>query len=212
MHESNWHRLSRRNAAAVCAVLAAAIVAAIVLLTSGGAARASTPSPYAAYPALSSTEPSGLALSTSSGSASVTNVPATGPAFPATTPTGAPESWPVADSIRKLPVIVAGRSAWIAESTDGGICVLEARTQPAEGHDPLGVSCTEPGKLTTGAHIETIITGSNDVVIIGVAPSNVSAVEVTLTDGSTKQVPVNDDAWALETEAHVQATSNVTGG
>jgi hypothetical protein len=159
---------------------------------------------------LASVEPRGLPLISYPTS---TSAAPTGPAFLATPPAGAdPEGWPIVSTIRKLPIDLPGTSAWIAQSVAGGICILDARSTPVHGHYPIGLSCSEPGKSDDGTTLETELSGSNEVAILGVVPSGVASVNVTLSDGSTKSVPVNDDSWGIETTAHLATTSTVAGG
>ncbi len=203
------HALAKPPGILVCGVLAAAAVLAFVLLTSGGgsSAKASTPTLAAIYPALASTEPTGLPLISDPSS---TSAAPTGPAFLASPPAGVdPEGWPIVSTIRKLPIDLPGTSAWIAQSIAGGICILDARSTPVRGHYPIGLSCSEAGKSDDGSTLETSLAGSGEVAILGVVPSSVSSVSVTLSDGSTKAVPVNDDSWGIEATAHLQSTSSV---
>ncbi len=207
-HESIF---TTRHVAFACGLIAiVAVVLAARLSNGGNAAKASTPSLYSAYPALNSSEPTGLPLVTTP---SLTNATPAGPVFLASPPPGAaPESWPVAASIRRLPINLPIASAWIAKSIAGGICILDARHQPVNGHYGIGVSCSEPAQTDSGTYLESTVQGSPVVTIMGVVPVGVSAVQVTLTNGSTKKVPVGDGAWGLETEAHLQSTANVVGG
>jgi hypothetical protein len=205
-------RFAGRRLALTSSLLMLVTIATVVFLTSrtAGVAKAGTPSLYVAYPALNSTEPTGLPLIAPP---SASSAAPTGPVFLASPPPGAaPESWPVAASIRKLPINLPIASAWIAQSVAGGICILDARHQPVNGHYGIGMSCSEPSRTDSGTYLESTRPGSNVVTIMGVVPSSVAAVQVTLTNGTTEKVPVNDNAWGLETEAHLQSVSNVEGG
>ncbi len=213
MRQPNPQILTRRNAAYACGLLAVGAVALTTLLSNGGStAKASTPSLYSAYPALNSREPTGLPVIT----APSPNATPTGPVFLASPPQGATsserEGWPEPASIRKLPVDLPIASAWIARNIAGGICILDARHQPVKGHYGVGVSCSEPSRANSGTYLESSVPGSSVVTIMGVVPVGVSAIEVTLTDGSTKKVPVSDNAWGLEAEAHLKSTAIVAGG
>jgi hypothetical protein len=208
MHEGSWNPLSKRNAALMCGVLAAAAVVTIVLLTgAGSAARASTTSPFAAYPALSSNAPSGLPL--------VTSHPRyqpgeslSGPVFPAEPPEGALTAgglWPVSSSIRRVAVSVPGISEWIAESYGGGVCVLvwDGATQ-----DPaVDFSCSTSEDIERGASVQvrSIPSLPGKVLNAGVAPDSTTSVPQAVT-GSSEAVPVADNAWAAFAEEGATTT------
>jgi hypothetical protein len=202
---------TRRRAMIGGALALMAIVSFALLNGSGGTANANAPSSpsYAAYPALNSTEPTGLPLVTPN---SQSAADLGGPAFPAGSPAGPGGNGPIAESIRKLPITSPSFSTWIAKSGDGGICVLAARHQAIKGAYPIGVSCGPASLLESGATIELHAADSGIVTIAGVVPDKVTSVQVTLTNGTTKTVTVADDAWALETEADIQSTRNVVGG
>jgi hypothetical protein len=195
------------------ALVLMAIVSFVLLNGSGGTAKASAPTPpsYAAYPALSSNEPTGLPLVTH-GSPAAATLGAQGPTFPASPPAEVAGGWPEAVSIRKLSINVSTISAWIAKSIEGGVCVLLSRHQPIKGVYGVAVSCALAANInSTGATVESEVPGSNGVTIAGVVPAGVSSVQVALTDGTSKTVVVSDNAWALETEAHIQSIHDVAG-
>ncbi len=215
MPEHHTQILTRRNFALACGLLAIMAVVSLILLSngSGANAKASAPPPasFAAYPALSSTEPTGLPLVTHSGSGP--DAPSAGPTFPATPPASATEDWPEAQSIRKVSVDLPTISAWIARSTGGGLCVLSSRHEPVRpGVYGVAFSCAPADRVSSGATVELEPAGSNRVTIAGVVPIGVSAVQVGLADGSTKTAAVTGGAWALETEASVQSVHDVMGG
>jgi hypothetical protein len=119
----------------------------------------------------------------------------------------------VVDSIRKLPISLPDVSAWIAKSAEGGICVLASRRQPVvQGEYGVGTSCVPAALLDSGTVLELRPDGSNVGTIIGVVPDNVSAVRVTLSNGTSDTVPAGGNAWALESDAHFVSTESVVGG
>jgi hypothetical protein len=215
MLEHHTQILTRRNFALACGLLTAVAVVTFILLSngSGATAKASAPPPpsYAAYPALSSTKPTGLPLVThnSSAAANANTVAATGPTFPASPPPDVVGEWPEAESIRKVSVGVPAVSAWIAKGIGGGVCVLSSRHEAIKGVYGVAVSCNPTS--SAGATVESEVPGGNAVTVAGVVPAGVSSVEVALTNGTTRTVPVADNAWALETDAHIQSTHDVAG-
>lgn len=109
-------------------------------------------------------------------------------------------------------------TAWIAKSIGGsGICVLVWAHQPVGDTPSIGASCsseTEEG-LAHGAtaQVSEIPGEAGRVYVTGVVPSTVGSVTATLADGSTKTVPVNDNAWSLEVEGEPRSyTNNPVGG
>ena len=205
---------SKRTLALACALLALAAQAWLVLHSNGAAtARASAPSPtsYAPYPALRSTEPTGLPLVTHSNSPGgpANTVQATGPTFPASAPPDVMGEWPEAASIRKVPVSVPVISAWIAKGLGGGVCVLSSQHKPIKGVYGVAVSCNPA--TSAGATVESEVPDGTGVAVVGVVPAGVASVEVVLTNGTTKTISVADNAWALQASAPVQSTHDVAG-
>jgi hypothetical protein len=205
--------LTRRSVAVACALLActAGLVLVLTSNSKGSAANAIPSSPYAAFPALNSAEPSGLALVRHSGNAPA--APSAGATFPATPPAGPTKDWPEAQSIRKVPVKLPTLSAWIAKSIGGGVCVLSSSHEPVRpGVYGVAFSCAPADRASAGATVESETAGSNLITIAGVVPVGVSAVQVALADGSTKTAAVSGGAWALEAAAPMQSVHNVIGG
>jgi hypothetical protein len=204
--------LTRHRAVAVAGFLAIAAMLAIVLLSNGSeaTAKASAPLPpsYAAYPALNSTEPSGLTVATPGSPAALA---AKGPVFPANPPGGMASHGPLLASIRRLPISLPNVSAWIAKSADGGICVLASRHEPVKGTYPLGISCG-PAALSESGVTSEMEADGRKTVTVGAVPDNVSSVQVAFTDGSKETVPVSGNAWALESDAQIEDAQNVVGG
>jgi hypothetical protein len=215
MPEHHTQILTRRNIALGCGLLAIVAVVSLILLSndSGATANASAPPPpsYAAYPALNSTEPTGLPLVTHSGNGPA--APSAGPTFPATPPASATEEWPEAQSIRKVSVKLPTISAWISKGISGGLCVLSSSHAPVRpGVYGVAFSCAPADRASSGATVESETAGSNRITIAGVVPIGVSAVQVGLADGNTKIAVVSGGAWALETEASIQSVHDVVGG
>jgi hypothetical protein len=202
----------RHRGVFVAGFLAIAAVVAIVLLSngSGATAKATAPLPpsYAAYPALSGTEPSGLTVATPGSPAALA---AKGPVFPTNPPGGMASHGPLLASIRRLPLSLPNVSAWIAKSADGGICVLASRHEPVKGTYPLGISCA-PAALSESGVTSEMEADGRKTVTVGVVPDDVSSVQVAFTDGSKETVQVSRNAWALESDAQIANERNVVGG
>jgi hypothetical protein len=201
---------ARRNLLALGLAAVAVPVSALLLSASGSIA---TPnSDYAAYPALSSTEPPELEFVTSHSSNNGNDAPT----WPLTAPEGAQEGWPMAESIRPLHVETPDSTAWIAKSLGGGVCVLLWAHQPAGETPSIGYSCTEGSEegLRRGAttQVSEIPGEPGRVYVAGVVPSTVSEVTVTLADGASKTVPVKNGGWALEAEGAPRAYQSIPVG
>ncbi len=119
------------------------------------------------------------------------------PSFPAQPPAGS-SGWPVASTIRRLSLTAPGLSAWIARSSEGGICVLLYDGQPVHGVAALDIGCSTPEGLTRGAEVEVSeIPGlPGETIAAGVVPDGVSSVSQTMADGSTARSTVSGNAWA----------------
>jgi hypothetical protein len=213
-----------RRFAVIGGFLGLAAIAFLVLLNgTGGTAHASASAPpsYAAYPALNSTEATGLPLVTSHPQASAgTTTPSadpttstvTGPTFPVNPPPGVTEGWPASESIRKLNIDEPNISAWISKGIDGELCVLESPHQQPANHHGVAVSCTPASEISSGATVEFESPGSKVFDVVGVVPSSVPAVEVTLTNGAVRKIETTDNAWVLETETRIQTVRAAVGG
>ncbi len=204
--------LARHRCVFLVGVLVITAIVPFVLLSNGPgtAAKASVPLPpsHAGYRALGGTGPTGLPIATPGSPAALA---AKGPSFPANPPAGMASHGPVATSIRRLPISLPNVSAWIGTNAEGGICVLAARHQPALlGAYGLGIGCAPAALRESGAYLELQADGRK-TAIVGVVPDNVSSVQLTFTDGSKETVPTPGNAWALETDAHLENTRNVVG-
>ena len=187
-----------------------------VLLIDGraGTAAASTGSPYSAYQALGSTEPSGLPLVTSHHPH--TSSDPTGPTWPIEAPDGGTE-WPVASSIRRVSPGVQGISVWIAKSIAGGICVLLYDGTPVNGVSAVAAGCSDAEHVESGASVEVSeIPGQpGKVYAAGVVPNGVTSVQSKMADGSTYTAQVSDNSWARVTNEPAesgQVSTQITGG
>jgi hypothetical protein len=134
---------------------------------------------------------------------------AKGPVFPANPSAGLTSHGPVADSIRKLPVALSTLSAWIATNAEGGTCVLASLHHAVKGAYGLGMSCAPAAVAKSGTFLELQTEGSDVGTVVGAVPDGVSAVEVTLGNGTNETVPVTDNASALEGDAQVESTHDV---
>jgi hypothetical protein len=206
---------TRRGLFAAAALGAAAVVMFVLIATGPGAtakANGTAPAAYADYSALSATEASDLPLVTI-GSPTATQLAAKGPVFPADPTANLASHGPVPSSIKKLTVSSPNVSAWIAESGDGGICVMASRHHSTDkGSFALGIGCVPAELVGTGAMVELQSTQNAGNIVVGAVPDGVSSVEVELNDGNNEAVPVTGDAWSLETDAQVQATKPLIGG
>jgi hypothetical protein len=208
---SGRRRRRRRHLLVLTPLPVVAIVAAAL---SGGGARATSGEPSTSYAALASTQPSGLPL-VSTHHLRQPGDPV-GPTWPATAPADA-HAWPIADTIRRLALQVAGLSAWIARSSDGGVCVMLYDGLPVDGYSAVDVGCSPAGRLDRGASVEVLeIPGRpGEVIAAGVVPDGVTAVSTAMADGSTVTVPVSGNAWARVTSVPAAAgaeTTEIAGG
>lgn len=210
-------RLLLRHRIALAGGLMMVAIAVLVLLLNGsnGTAVANPSSPYAAYQALSSNEPSGLPLVTSSELR--TSSASSGPTWPIDAPEGSGEDWPIASSIRKVSVDQPGLSVWIAKSIGGGVCVLLYDGVPVNGVSAVAGGCSTAEHLDNGATMElSDVPGEpGKVFAAGVVPDGVTAVQSKMADGSTYTAPVSDNAWARVTEVAAesgQTPTQITGG
>jgi hypothetical protein len=196
------------------AITVAVVVTVVILMNDyGSTARANEGSEYAGYPALESNAPTGLPL-VSSHSASH-EAGANGPTWPMEAPGGAQEGWPVASSIRAVGTESPGVSVWIAESMGGGICVLLWPHQPSGSVPSVASSCsTNSEDLPKGAttQVSQLPDSPGKVYVAGVVPSSVGSMKVTLADGNTTTVSVENNAWALETEGEPQSYQTIPVG
>lgn len=206
-------RLPRRRFLLGATVPLAAVGLAAAL--GGGQASAGTSAAQApSFAALASTAPSGLPLVTSHrlGSASDPS----GPTFPVEPPEGATD-WPVAETIRSLSLGTPGLSAWIARSSEGGICVLLYDGAPVEGVSALDVGCSAPESAARGASVEVSdVPGmGGKVIAAGVVPDGVSAVSERMADGTTVTSQVSGNAWSRigdQAAAAGEQPNEITGG
>ncbi len=193
---SKYGRLLRgRFVTRVGPALALAATAAAIT-GGGGSSVAGGSEPEASYAVLEEEAgPTGLQI----------GPPAPGPAGPGETPVPtlpetAPEgagNWPVASSVRRLETGSTGMSAWIARSSEGGVCVLFYDGTPVEGVAALDVGCSTEEGLDRGASIEVSeIPGQpGEVIAVGVVPDGVTSVSEVLADESTATSPVSGNAW-----------------
>ncbi len=206
------HMAPQSRAPRIALALAAfAVVPVLILLFSTGGSTATTSNDYAAYPALSSTAPNELTLVASRGSADG----GSRPTWPVSAPEGA-QNWPLSESIRKLDLQSPNVTGWIAKSLGGGVCVLLWAHQPAGDTPSIGASCSGESEEDIQRGATTVVSqipGETGVVYAaGVVPSTVSAMAVTLADGTTETVPVKDNAWSIETQGTPTAYRTIAVG
>jgi hypothetical protein len=204
--------LRRRLLRAGPPLAAAGLTAALLAGGGGNAAAGTAPAPQ--FRALASSAPSGLPLVDPEEPRSGRE-PA-GPTFPAQRPEGASD-WPVAESIRRLPLSEGRLQAWIARSSAGGVCVLLYDGVPVAGVAALDVGCSPPEGDAHGATVEVSdIPGMpGKVIAAGVVPDGVTAVSEVLADGSTARSAVSGNAWARVAEQPAAAgeqPTEITGG
>ncbi len=203
-----------RRLVLVVAALALVAVGLIVLITeSANRAQAGVPTLSSTYAALTNTEPTGLPRV--SDAARANELSTKGPVIGTATPPPASAtdpSAPLPPTIRRLPIPLASASAWIAESNNGGVCLLVSPHKPIKGHYPIGMSCGSSLTVTEGTYGELNEAGSAASTIVGVEPNGVTSVTVKLSNGTTKTLPVSDNAWALEANASVQSATQTIGG
>lgn len=194
---------------------AAALAGGLLVALSNGTkpAVASAPDPASVFSSLNSTAPTGLRIVTHSSTTvmsvaqAIATAQAQGPGLPATSPVpGNP--WPIISTIRKLVADpTTGVDAWIAQSDQGGVCILE--TDPTAGIYGMGVSCNQVSDPTK-ALVGEIGDGSKapgKMFLLGVVPTGVSSVQTSLVDGTTKALPVNNNAFVQETNSSDEVSS-----
>jgi hypothetical protein len=170
---------------------AAAAFVSVVVLT-----QANAQDPYAAYPVLSNSGPSGI-TTVSEGQEQAVQGPVWGVGV------GGVDI----ASAREAKVSVPGLRVWAAKRASGGICVLALKA----GRKGPASSCAPSSKLLRGATIE-FLGSSQETILAGVAPSDVSSVSVQLTNGSTQTESVSDDAYAIDAPAPIESVTFTTGG
>jgi hypothetical protein len=210
MTDSRHSRRRRWSLPLLATTLVLAAPAAYLASSSnaGPAAAAGQPTPAALYPALASTAPLGLTLSSS---ASAPQPDAQQPTW--RTPSGAEGNRPAPQTIRRLPSDAAQVDSWIAESTTGGICVLLSPARSVTGTRPVAATCTEgASRLTEGTYLSYQYPETNEVALAGVAPAGTTAMHVTFADGTTQSVPVQGNGWSLQsTRVPVSLTASPEG-
>ncbi len=187
---------------------------AVALLAGGGGSAGATPAATARYSAFESRQPTGLALVDARSAPAPSGSPQ--PSLVESPPAGA-EEWPVASSVRRLSLQQDGMSAWIARSSQGGVCVLLYDGVPVQGVAAVYVSCAGPESLDRGASMEVSdIPGMpGRVIAAGVVPDGVGSVSERMADGSTVTSRVSGNVWARvsgqQAEAGAEPSEN-TGG
>jgi hypothetical protein len=193
--------------------LAAVAALAAALLAGGGGSAGATPAAPPRYSALEGTQATGLAVIEPQSAPAPSGAPQ--PSIEAQAPAGA-EDWPVTSSIRRL-ALGGGLSAWIARSSQGGICVLLYDGVPVKGVAAVYVGCSGAEALEQGASVEVgeIPGMPGEVIAAGVVPDGVSSVSEAMADGSTVTSQVSGNAWArvsaVSAAAGAEPTEN-TGG
>jgi hypothetical protein len=200
--------MSRWRIAFVVGLIAIATVTLLLLSNGKSNTAAATPSsPYAAYQALNSNEPSGLPLVAAHDQSTSSD-----PTWPIEAPEGAGVEWPLASSIRKVSPGVQGISVWIAKSIAGGICVLLYDGSPVNGVSAVAAVCSTPENVDRGATVEVSeVPGQpGKVYAAGVVPDDVTSVQSKMADGSTYTAPVTDNSWARVTDVPAQSGQTPT--
>jgi hypothetical protein len=192
----------------------AAVAGLLVALAGGQTGAGVSAAASVGYTALESDAPSGLPLVSSHHPASPADP--SGPSFPAQPPEGS-TGWPIAASIRRLSLSTPGLQAWIARSSEGGVCVLLYDGVPVDGVSALDVGCSAPGGEDRGASIEVSeIPGMpGKVIAAGVVPDGVTAVSEQMADGSTVTSEVSGNAWSRVSDQPAAAgeqPNEITGG
>ncbi len=204
------HPRGRLGAALAFVALAGAV--AFVLLRDGSQASGATPAAISqSYPALSSQQAPGITLFAHALPAG-SQAPA-GPEFPLNPPSNAElaAEYPVASSIRPIATGLSGVRAWVAESYSGGICVLAWDGQAGAA---VAFSCSSAANRERGATVEMIEmpTFPGATLLVGVVPSAVNAVGVTIARGGVRSIAVHQNAWAMLTspaEGRVVSQTNM---
>ncbi len=175
----------------LCGALAYALAA-----EGGGAAAAAPPSAGALYPALGSSGPVGLTFATAQ-QIEAASPSRSGPAW-RSEPDAYGAGTPVPATIRRLPSTDREAASWIAESGEGGVCVMVSPTRRVAGVYPVGATCGEgQAALEHGIELTYIYPDSDAMLLAGVVPAGTSSVTVALADGTSASTSVSGDGWAL---------------
>jgi hypothetical protein len=213
MHHVPRFARSRAAGRSILALTLAAVAVPIsILLLSASGSTATPASEYAAYPALQSNGPTELEFVSSHNGAHEVDRPT----WPLQAPEGTQGNWPLAESIRKLNIQSPNMTAWIAKSLSGGVCVLLWPHQPTGDTPSIGASCSgeteEDLKSGATAQVSEVPDEPGRVFVAGVVPSTIASVTATMTDGTTKTVAVDENAWSLEAESYPQSYRTIPVG
>jgi hypothetical protein len=101
------------------------------------------------------------------------------------------------DQARRVPAYSASVKVWLVPGRDG-ICTFVQHPY-AEGP---GGGCDPISKVETGVSATTVTASPDHVEVFGVVPDGVTEVQLSLADGSTETLQVNDNVYsALERSA-----------
>jgi hypothetical protein len=101
------------------------------------------------------------------------------------------------DQARRVPAYSASVKVWLVPGRDG-ICTFVQHPY-AEGP---GGGCDPISKVETGVSATTVTASPGHVEVFGVVPDGVTEVQLSLADGSTETLQVNDNVYsALERSA-----------
>ena len=164
----------------------------------GGAVAAAPPSASALYPALGTSGPTGLIFA--SAKQIETSAPSrSGPVW--RLEAGAYGAGaPLPETIRRLPGTDADAATWIAESREGGVCVMVSPTRRVDGVYPVGATCGDGmAALEHGIVVTYVYPEGGAMLLAGVVPAGTDSVAVALSNGTSARAGVSAGGWALTT-------------
>ena len=101
---------------------------------------------------------------------------------------------------------------WVAESKDGGICVLALKPDSNRaGPGGPASGCVPSNLVGHGATLEQF-GPADETFVSGAVPNGVSSVTIGLEDGSTQTVAVTNNSYSVKTIAAVSSVSFQSGG
>ena len=170
---------------------------------------------YADYPVLSAGGASRIDVVSLAHARQVVNSKAR-PIWVAVKPEVAGATLPEVDSAREIRHEGALR-VWVAKSDRGGLCLLLfdplLSTHPATAHS-VTASCGVAGELQRGIslvqHFGSLGTGAS--FLVGLVPTGVSHVSLSFGDGSSRLLPVADNAYSITVHQRIAGVSFVRGG
>lgn len=150
------------------------------------------------YPVLDSDRPNGIEVVPPARAQEVRRTKAK-PVWVAVAPSGPLEQLPVISTARLIEREGAARR-WVAESTGGGVCILDfdpaTSPQPATDHAVVAY-CNRSSELARGVIVTTRRGATSH--LLGVVPAGVRGVSVAQTAGTAISAPVHNNTYSVTT-------------